>query len=336
MTETQSTADQPLPVKIDIIGGFLGAGKTTFINKLLSDGLGGERIVIVENEFGDEAVDSDLIDQSSFEMRTLPSGCICCTLKADFITSIVDIVDNCRPDRIIIEPTGLAGPDELEETCSSDYITQNLSVPVRMNSMTTIVDAQDAEEMIEYAIPVYLAQLEQARFIVLSHTQDMDAAACTSAKAAIEHVAPAGVAIIDAPWDTIDGLELLGLSEEVYAARQHAHANETCTCDHASDDQNEHGHGHAHRHGHAGFTSRTLHPARTFSDSDVNALGDALSAAGVLRAKGFLPQDDGMLHYEYVNGRARVTPAAYTGAAKLVVIGSQQAIDRFDETQTGL
>lgn len=344
MTDTKCSADRTAPVKIDIIGGFLGAGKTTFINKLLSDGLGSERIVIVENEFGNEAVDSDLIDQGNFEMRTLPSGCICCTLKADFITSIVDIVDNYLPDRIVIEPTGLAGPDELEETCSSDYIARKLSVPVRMNSMTTIVDAQDVEEMIEYAIPVYLAQLEQARFIVLSHTQDMDAAACASAIAAIEQVAPAGVTIIDTPWDAIDGLELLGLSEEAYAARQRACADEECACDHAADSQNEHEHdhehgndrAHAHRHGHAGFTSRTLYPTRTFDDSDVSALGDALSGAGVLRAKGFLPQDDSMLHYEYVNGRARTTPSAYAGAAKLVVIGEQEAIDRLDEAAMGL
>lgn len=314
-------------VKIDIVGGFLGAGKTTFINKLLADGLACEKVALIENEFGDEAIDSEVIEAPGFDMRTLASGCICCTLKADFVTSISDIVEQVRPDRILIEPTGLAGPAELEATCSMDMIASQLSMPVRINSMMTIVDATDAAEMVDYEIPVYLAQIEQARFIVLSHTQELDSAQLAEARSAIERVAQPGVPMLETPWSKLDGLEVLGLAEQAYA-QAHAQTHDGAEGGTAGPGHHDHEGGHAHAHGHAGFASKVLRPQGSFDQDKLDRLSAELAEQDILRAKGFLPGSSGAtIHYEFVHGRARLAETARTGDFKLVVIGLKENLD---------
>ncbi|MBQ9068623.1 MAG: GTP-binding protein [Eggerthellaceae bacterium] len=328
-------------VKIDIIGGFLGAGKTTFINKLLADGLAAQRIALIENEFGKEAIDNDLIQTDNFEARTLASGCICCTLKSDFITSISDIVNTYRPDRIVIEPTGLAGPDELEATCTMSYLQERVDAPVQMSSITTIVDATDVAEMVDFEIPVYLQQLEQARFIVLSHTQEVSAEGLSRAHEAIARIAKRVVGVCDTPWDELDGLELLELSAQAYAESVDASNADSNAQDdahghnghegggHGHDEHGGHDHsGHAHQHGHAGFSSTVLHPEEAFDEAALSKLTEKLSDQGILRAKGFLHNADcGMTHFEFVNGRSSATPSSYAGDTKLVVIGRSSAIE---------
>ena len=306
-----------VPVKIDIIGGFLGAGKTTFINKLIADGLGAERVAIIENEFGQEAIDDTLIATEGFEMRTLSSGCICCTLKVDFVRAIGDIVEQCEPDRIIIEPTGLAGPDELENTCNL-AARGKTGANVRVNSMITIVDGTDVAEMIGYEIPVYVKQIEQAHLIVISHAQELTPEQMQEAVEAIRGAAGRDVEIVTTPWDELDGLQLMALAEQAYAAQtEDAHEEHP---EHAH--EHEHDHGHAHEHGHAGFTSTLLFPTTSFDEAALDVLGKALQAGGALRAKGFLPGADGQtIHYEFVNGRAQTSETPYAGPCKLVAIG---------------
>lgn len=305
------------PVKIDIIGGYLGAGKTTFLNKLVRDGLGAERVTVIENEFGEEPVDDAIVDNPGFSLRTLASGCICCSLKVDFITCIGDIVRECNPTRILIEPTGLASPAELERTCDMAARMKGIEANVCVNSMTAIVDATDAAEMIEYEIPVYMHQIEQARLIVLSHTQELDADQLAEARTAIESAAQPHVVVIDTPWSSIDALEILALSEQAYA-------NGTSSHDAESKGELAHGaHGHeGHHHSHEGFSSTVLRPIAVFDDDTLAQLNDALRAQNTSRAKGFLPAPDGgLLHYEYVNGRVKATETAYPGPTKLVIIG---------------
>jgi len=313
-------SERPI-VKIDIIGGFLGAGKTTFLNKLLHDGLKSERVVIIENEFGDEPVDDAVLEGNGIEMRTLPSGCICCTLKADFITSIEDIVARCNPDRILIEPTGLASPAELRTTCELAAGIPNMSADVRLNSITAIVDATDAVEMIGYEMPVYLHQIDQAHVIVLSHTQELDDGALREAVEAIRAIAPTRAIVIDRSWDQFDALEILALSEQKFAEQDIAHS-ESARADNRDHDHRDHHDGHGHHHSYEGFSARTRTLTEPFDDDSVERLTASLASQGVMRAKGFLPSaSGGLLHYEYVNGRASAIPTDYDGAAKLVTIG---------------
>ncbi len=314
-------SNETLPVKIDIIGGYLGAGKTTFLNKLVRDGLGASRVAIVENEFGQEPVDDAVIENPGFSMRTLASGCICCSLKVGFMDCIADIVAECQPDRILIEPTGLASPAELERTCELTMRMKGLVRPVRVNSMTAIVDATDAVEMIDFEIPVYMSQIEQARLIVLSHTQELDAAQLNEAVAAIREHAKPQVRIITEPWDSLDALEVLALSEQAYADDLD-HAEDADDHDHDHDHDHAHDHGHGHHHSHEGFSSVVLKPQGTFDSQTVERLNAALREQGTSRAKGFLPSPDGgLLHFEYVNGRSTAEPTHYEGPAKLIVIG---------------
>ena len=318
--------DEPF-VKIDIIGGFLGAGKTTFLNKLLHDGLASERVVIIENEFGDEPVDDAILSGNDLDMRTLPSGCICCTLKADFITSIRDIVKTCSPDRILIEPTGLASPAELRNTCDLVALLKDLPVDVRLNSFTAIVDATDVVEMLEYEMPVFTNQIAQAHFVLLSHTQELSAEQLEEAQRAIAEVAPANTLIVTTPWDDIDALEMLTLSEQAHADSmgspdEIAHGDEHYDDDGDDDDDKLNGHGRGHHHSWEGFSSATFSLETPFDEQSIKELDGILNKANAIRAKGFLPTATYQLvHYEYVNGRSNTSPSNYNGPAKLVVIG---------------
>ena len=342
--------DEPF-VKIDIIGGFLGAGKTTFLNKLLHDGLASERVVIIENEFGDEPVDDAILSGNDLDMRTLPSGCICCTLKADFITSIRDIVKMCSPDRILIEPTGLASPTELRNTCDLVALLKDLPVDVRLNSFTAIVDATDVVEMLEYEMPVFTNQIAQAHFVLLSHTQELSAEQLEEAQRAIAEVAPANALIVTTPWDDIDALEMLALSEQAHADSMGSPDEPVHGDGHHDDDGpdghhddgdgeldghhddgdgeldghehgHEHGHGHGHHHSWEGFSSATFSLETPFDEQSIKELDGILNKANAIRAKGFLPTEASQLvHYEYVNGRSNTSPSNYSGPAKLVVIG---------------
>ena len=318
--------DEPF-VKIDIIGGFLGAGKTTFLNKLLHDGLASERVVIIENEFGDEPVDDTILSGNGLDMRTLPSGCICCTLKTDFISSIRDIVKTCSPNRILIEPTGLASPAELRNTCDLVALLKDLPVDVRLNSFTAIVDATDVVEMLEYEMPVFTNQIAQAHFVLLSHTQELSAEQLEEAQRAIAEVAPANALIVTTPWDDIDALEMLALSEQAHADSMGSpdeivHGDERHDDDDDDDDDKLNGRGHGHHHSWEGFSSATFSLETPFDEQAIKELDVVLSKANAIRAKGFLPTaTNQLLHYEYVNGRSNTSPSNYNGHAKLVAIG---------------
>ena len=156
--------------RIDIVTGFLGAGKTTLINKLLGEGLGGEGTALIENEFGDVSVDDQVIEDQSIQMRTLATGCICCTLKGDFVKNLVEIVGDYHPERIIIEPTGLANLNDMLTVCAqaSDL------VPIDMGAVITVVNAEDLLPLLEVGGDFFTDQLAQAHFLLFSCTQLVD------------------------------------------------------------------------------------------------------------------------------------------------------------------
>ena len=157
-------------VKLDIISGFLGAGKTTFINKLLSDGYDIEGTVLIENEFGDVSVDGELI-QSTIEMVELTSGCICCTLQGDFIQGIRRVVEKFQPRRILIEPTGAANLKDVLTACEKAA----LQADVEINSIVTIANAQTLPALLEIGGEFFVQQLQMAKLLVMSGTQLLNA-----------------------------------------------------------------------------------------------------------------------------------------------------------------
>lgn len=325
--------------KVDLVVGFLGAGKTTLVNRMLADGLAGERPVIVENEFGDVAVDGDLIPEGEAQVRTLASGCICCTLRGSFLDCLDEVVGTLAPSRIVIEPTGLANlPDLL--TIVRDASSR---LPCRLNSVTSVVDASCVAEMLEFAGDFYASQVRDATLVALTHTAGLGAPELEGALRAVRSLTSCPVMDVD----TAGGLEVLAASEAALAEAESTGAwggplpgeglgeKDAGEKDGASRGSRGHdgcahdAHGHdAHGHLHApgGFGSFSFLPGRTFSEEDVDLLLEGLRrvrSGRVLRAKGFLARKDGcgLEHVELAAGGAGHERSAYRGDPKLVVIG---------------
>ncbi|MDY3901939.1 MAG: GTP-binding protein [Atopobiaceae bacterium] len=316
--------------KVDLVVGFLGAGKTTLVNRMLADGLAGERPVIVENEFGDVAVDGDLIPEGEAQVRTLASGCICCTLRGSFLDCLDEVVGTLAPSRIVIEPTGLANlPDLL--TIVRDASSR---LPCRLNSVTSVVDASCVAEMLEFAGDFYASQVRDATLVALTHTAGLGAPELEGALRAVRSLTSCPVMDVDAAG----GLEVLAASEaaleeaaslgtrgekdagEKDGAPRGSRGHDGCAHD-------AHGHdAHGHLHAPGGFGSFSFLPGRTFSEEDVDLLLEGLRrvrSGRVLRAKGFLARKDrcGLEHVELAAGGAGHERSAYRGDPKLVVIG---------------
>lgn len=316
--------------KVDLVVGFLGAGKTTLVNRMLADGLAGERPVIVENEFGDVAVDGDLIPEGEAQVRTLASGCICCTLRGSFLDCLDEVVGTLAPSRIVIEPTGLANlPDLL--TIVRDASSR---LPCRLNSVTSVVDASCVAEMLEFAGDFYASQVRDATLVALTHTAGLGAPELEGALRAVRSLTSCPVMDVDAAG----GLEVLAASEaaleeaaslgtrgekdagEKDGAPRGSRGHDGCAHD-------AHGHdAHGHLHAPGGFGSFSFLPGRTFSEEDVDLLLEGLRrvrSGRVLRAKGFLARKDrcGLEHVELAAGGAGHECSAYRGDPKLVVIG---------------
>lgn len=311
---TEKRQDAQDGTKVDIVIGFLGAGKTTLINRMLADGLEDERPIVIENEFGDVSIDGDLLKDSSVSVRTLASGCICCTLKGNFLTCLQEVVEDMHPGRIVIEPTGLANlPDMLGVVEGAAR-----RLPCRLSSVTSVVDASCVAEMLELSGDFYASQIRDASFIALTHTQGLGAAELDGAMAAIRKLSPCPVMDVDAAGG-VGGLEVLAASE---AALEEGTVPVAATPP-AEDHHHHHG-GHLHAPG--GFVSLSFLPEHAFGEGEIEHMLAALRkvpTGRVMRAKGFLCREDqkALEHVELYTGGVLHKLSAYTGEPKLVVIG---------------
>ncbi len=327
-------------VPVNIVSGFLGAGKTTFINKLLNEGYGGEGCALIENEFGDIAIDDDLVETDTMDVRTLAQGCICCTLKVDFVLCLRSLVEDFHPTRIIIEPTGIASASQIVDMCK----LANTEPPLQVESVVTIVDATEAEEMISFELPPYLRQLDEARFILLSRAQMLEKEELDKNIEAISNYCNRDVMILSCDWNESDALEIMETAAEALI-QGGANLNEGGKYalvpeedeDLPEEDHHHHDHEHGHEHKHEveGFVSYAFRPNEAFDESRLQTLRDKLAnpdAGIVLRAKGFLKTADGeTMLYQMVRGSDSLTPAVYNGDQKFVVIGREIDIHEFEQ-----
>ncbi len=236
-------------LKIDIISGFLGAGKTTLIKKLLSSALKGQKIVLIENEFGDIGIDGGFLKESGIQINEMNSGCICCSLVGDFKKALNQVYEQYAPDRIIIEPSGVGKLSDVLQAVLSAQLPD-----IEISSLTAVVDAKKCKMYIKNFGEFYKNQIEQAKCVVLSHTSNIDDAKLQYCLDTVKSLNKDAV-IVTTPWDEIDGEKIFAAMTNVSSLAndlQHLHEEEVCpVCGghhHHHGEDEECGCGHHHHH----------------------------------------------------------------------------------------
>ena len=233
--------------KIDIISGFLGAGKTTLIKKLIAEAFPGEKLVLIENEFGEIGIDGGFLKEAGIQITEMNSGCICCSLVGDFGQALKEVLEKYTPDRVIIEPSGVG---KLSDVIKA---VQDIGDSVVINSTATVVDASKCKMYMKNYGEFYNNQIEYAGTVILSRTQNVSAEKLdTCLKMIREKNKEASV--ITTPWDDINGKNILEAMEKVNSLEKelleehhhHHHHDGECCCGH------DHDHDHHHHHEHDG------------------------------------------------------------------------------------
>ena len=246
--------------KIDIFSGFLGAGKTTLIKKLLKEAYAGEKLVLIENEFGEIGIDGGFMQDAGIQVTEMNSGCICCSLVGDFGKALQKVLDEYHPDRILIEPSGVGKLSDIIRA------VQNLDAKdVLLNGFTTVADVKKCKMYMKNFGEFFNDQIENAGCIVLSHTQSANDEKIAETVSLLREKNPTAT-IVTTPWDALDGTQLLAAMErrdtiEEELARlaadvhHHHHHEEECDdpdchCYHHHDEEEHHEHEHHHHHEH--------------------------------------------------------------------------------------
>ena len=232
--------------KIDIVSGFLGAGKTTLIKKLLAEAFQGEKLVLIENEFGEISIDGGFLKESGVQISEMSSGCICCSLVGDFNKALKDVHQQFAPDRILIEPSGVG---KLSDVIVAVENTVKDVPDMKLNSFVTVADATKVKVYMKNFGEFYNNQIESAGTIILSRTQKLNQEKLEAAVALLREKNP-NAAILTTPWDELDGktilsaIEKVSLADELLARMQAEHAADEAEHhhhhDHDEDDDHEH------------------------------------------------------------------------------------------------
>ena len=350
--------------KIDIISGFLGAGKTTLIKKLLSDAYKGEQVVLIENEFGEIGIDGGFLKEAGIEIREMNSGCICCSLVGDFGKSLHEVVDTYHPDRILIEPSGVG---KLSDVIKAVQDVQG-EIDAELNSFTTVVDVTKCKIYRKNFGEFFSNQIEYAGAVILSRTDKAKPEKIQESVALLRELnekAP----IITTPIEQLPGEKILetmesskSLEDELLAEvskeahdheHHHHHDHEECDHEHHHHDHEEHeqhhhdgecscGCGH-HHHDHEGhhhadevFTSWGKETIHTYTKDEVSAILKTLEEDGsygnVLRAKGMVAGADGeWIYFDMVPEEQEVRTGAPEYTGRICVIGAELNEDKLAE-----
>ena len=229
--------------KIDIVSGFLGAGKTTLIKKLLAEAFPGEKLVLIENEFGEISIDGGFLKDSGVQISEMSSGCICCSLVGDFNKALKDVHEQFHPDRILIEPSGVG---KLSDVIVAVENTVKDVPDMKLNSFVTVADATKVKVYMKNFGEFYNNQIESAGTIILSRTQRLSQEKLEAAVALLREKNP-NAAILTTPWDQLDGMTILSAIEKVSLADELlAHMRAEHEADEAEHEHEHHHHHHDH------------------------------------------------------------------------------------------
>ena len=337
--------------KIDIFSGFLGAGKTTLIRKLIQEAYKGEKLVLIENEFGDIAIDGGFLQDAGIEITEMNSGCICCTLVGDFTKALKKVISEYAPDRILIEPSGVG---KLSDVAAAVERVED----AKIGSKVTVVDAGKAKMYARNFGEFFNDQVASADLIVMSRTDTAGEKKILEATELLKGMnAEAG--LITTPWAELDGAQILaamqenGLRAEMeelkheHEHHHHHHHHEDgeecddpeCECHHHHHDDNddeEHEHHHHHHHADEIFGSWGMETPKKFSEAELreklSKLEDEEKYGAVLRAKGIVSASDGdWIYFDYVPGETDIRRGAPAVTGRFCVIGAKIKEDALKE-----
>ena len=336
--------------KIDIISGFLGAGKTTLIQKLLKEALNGQKVVLIENEFGEIGIDGGFLKEAGVQITEMNSGCICCSLVGDFGTALKDVLNTYTPDRVIIEPSGVGKLSDVIKAVE-DVAKE---IEVELNSYTAVVDASKCKMYMKNFGEFFNNQVEHANTIILSRTQNMKEDKL-EANVALLRQHNEGAKIVTTPWDDISGEKMLetmeaskSLADEMMEEHHHNHDEEGHCHGHHHDHEHEHeeghccghhhDHGHEHHHHHADdvFTSWGVETPHKFEKAKVEEALEKLANTEefgiILRAKGMIAGVDGTwIYFDLVPGEYELREGSPEYTGRLCVIGTKLEEEKLKE-----
>ncbi|MDD5921739.1 MAG: GTP-binding protein [Eubacteriales bacterium] len=346
--------------KVDIFSGFLGAGKTTLIKKLIQEAYGDEKVVLIENEFGEIGVDKGFLKDTGIQINQMNAGCICCTLVGDFGKALNQVIDEYDPDRILIEPSGVG---KLSDVIIAVQDLHNDRI--QLNGFTTVVDAKKCKMYLKNFGEFYKNQVENASSIILSHVDGLSQAKLDQVIGMLRDLNKEAT-IVTTPWDQISGAKILEvmeekktlsaeldrLREEAYQEQAEHLAEEAEEHEHDHDDDHDHDehehedHDHAHHHHHHHhnghhdadevfdeFGVETAHKFTKESlESALTGLQNIAECGQVLRAKGIVEAEDGSwFQFDYVPGEPEVRSGSAEATGMICVIGVGLDQDRIKE-----
>ena len=357
--------------KIDVVSGFLGAGKTTLIKKLLKEALDGSKTVLIENEFGEIGIDGGFLKEAGIEIKEMNSGCICCSLVGDFGASLKEVISTYTPERILIEPSGVGKLSDVLKAVED--VAAELDVQV--NSAVAVVDASKAKMYIKNFGEFFINQIQFAGTIILTRTDKVKGEKLEECVQLIREHNPKAT-IITTPLDQLDGKNVLETIEgadtldemmremlkKVQDEHEHHHHHDHDDDDHDhdhhhhhdddddhdhdhhhhdDDDDHDHDHHHHHHHDHDHhhadevFTSWGKETPAIYSSEKIESILTALDSGeygAILRAKGMVPTADGTwIYFDYVPEEHDIRAGSPEVTGKLCVIGAELKEDKLEE-----
>ena len=359
--------------KIDIFSGFLGAGKTTLIRKLIKEAYNNEQIVLVENEFGEIAIDGGFLKDAGVQITEMNSGCICCTLVGDFKAALEEVIEKYNPDRVIIEPSGVGKLSDVSKAVMS------VADKAEMGAKVTVVDANKCKMYIKNFGEFFNDQVSCADVIVLSRTGDIKESKLIETTNMLKELNPEAV-VVTTPWEKVTGQQFIEAmehrstlaqqlaemeeehhhhhhedgeecccghhhddEEEEHEHHHHHEDGEECCCGHHHDDEDEEHEHHHHHHHHADdvFSSWGEETPKKYSEDQLKKILEEIQNTEkygmVLRAKGMLNTEaDKWLYFDYVPGEINIRDGEPMITGRFCVIGSkinEQAIKELFEVE---
>lgn len=338
--------------KIDIISGFLGAGKTTIIKKLISEALNGEKLVLLENEFGEIGIDGGFLKDAGVNVTEMNSGCICCSLVGDFNKALKMLIEQYSPERIIIEPSGVGKLSDV--AAAVDKVSKDEEIEI--TSKTAVVDATKCKMYIKNFGEFFNNQIENATAIILSRTQKLSDEKLKEVVSLIKEHNPTAP-IITTPWDMLSGKQIFdvmaGANKSLIEEHHHEHS-EHCGCHEHHHEHDEHCGCHEHHHEHdehCGCHEHEHHHHHHADDVFINfgmettakiskehledvlkLLSDTDKYGFVLRAKGILQTDDGKwIQFDFVPEEYEIRESSPDYTGRLCIIGTNIKKDEITE-----